>query len=65
MHNPLTKEDGGIVRRKIGTAAHRSGTGAADPYKNFVWNVERGAQRIRNNGRDASKILSGLDRMRD
>ena len=46
-------------------AAHRSGKGSADPYKNFVWNVKRGAQRSRGNGRDVSKILSGLDRMRD
>ena len=47
-------------------AAHRSGKGSADPYKNFVWNVKRGAQRCRSNGYDAaSKILSGLDRMRD
>ena len=46
-------------------AAHRSGKGSADPYKNFVWNVKSGAQRSRGNGRDVSKILSGLDRMRD
>jgi DNA helicase HerA-like ATPase len=45
--------------------AHRSGKGSADPYKNFVWNVKRGAQRSRSNGREASKILSGLDRVRD
>jgi hypothetical protein len=45
-------------------AAHRSGNGAADPFKNFVWNLKRGSRRSRN-GRDASRILSGLDRMKD
>ena len=45
-------------------AAHRSGNGAADPFKNFVWNLKK-PSRTRSNGRDASHILSGLDRMRD
>jgi hypothetical protein len=45
-------------------AAHRSGSGAADPFKNFVWNLKKPI-RSRSNGRDASRILSGLDRMRD
>src|SRR5918997_2457 len=45
-------------------AAHRSGNGAADPFKNFVWNLKK-PTRTRSNGRDASRILSGLDRMRD
>jgi uncharacterized protein len=45
-------------------AAHRSGSGAADPFKNFVWNLKK-PSRGRRNGRDASRILSGLDRMRD
>ena len=45
-------------------AAHRSGSGAADPFKNFVWNLKK-PSRGRRNGRDASHILSGLDRMRD
>jgi hypothetical protein len=45
-------------------AAHRSGNGAADPFKNFVWNLKK-PSRTRSNGRDASRILSGLDRMRD
>jgi hypothetical protein len=45
--------------------AHRTGHGSLDPYKNFVWNIKRGAQKGRRNGRDASKVLSGLDRMRD
>jgi uncharacterized protein len=45
-------------------AAHRSGSGAADPFKNFVWNLKK-PSRTRRNGRDASRILSGLDRMRD
>ena len=31
-------------------------------YKNFVWNVKRGAQRSLGNGRDVSKILYGVDR---
>ncbi len=44
--------------------AHRSGNGAADPFKNFVWNLKK-PSRTRSNGRDASRILSGLDRMRD
>jgi hypothetical protein len=45
-------------------AAHRSGNGAADPFKNFVWNLKKPGK-TRSNGRDASRILSGLDRMRD
>jgi hypothetical protein len=46
------------------SAAFRSGKGAADPYKNFVWNLKK-PNRTRRNGGDASRILSGLDRMRD
>ena len=46
------------------SAAHRSGSGAADPFKNFIWNLKK-PTRPRRNGRDASSILSGLDRMRD
>ncbi|HEX5847672.1 MAG TPA: hypothetical protein VFY59_00630 [Rubrobacter sp.] len=45
-------------------AAHRTGHGAADPYKNFRWNLKRPAK-TGSGRRDASKILSGLDRMRD
>jgi hypothetical protein len=45
-------------------AAHRSGSGAADPFKNFIWNLKK-PSRSRRNGRDASRILSGLDRMKD
>jgi hypothetical protein len=45
-------------------AAHRSGSAAADPYKNFVWNLKK-PNRSRGNGRDTSRILSGLDRMTD
>jgi uncharacterized protein len=45
-------------------AAHRTGHGAADPYKNFRWNLKRPA-RTSSGRRDTSKILSGLDRMRD
>src|ERR671910_773476 len=45
-------------------AAHRTGHGAADPYKNFRWNLKRPA-RTTSGRRDASRILSGLDRMRD
>jgi hypothetical protein len=45
-------------------AAHRSGNGAADPFKNFVWNLKK-PSRTRSNGRDASRILSGLDRIKD
>jgi DNA helicase HerA-like ATPase len=45
-------------------AAHRTGHGAADPYKNFRWNLKRPARTL-SSRRDASKILSGLDRMRD
>jgi uncharacterized protein len=45
-------------------AAHRSGNGAADPFKNFVWNLKK-PSKTRSNGRDASRILSGLDRMKD
>ncbi|MDQ3922737.1 MAG: hypothetical protein M3309_02180 [Actinomycetota bacterium] len=44
-------------------AAHRTGNGAADPYKNFRWNLNRGKRPLR--GRETSQILSGLDRMRD
>ncbi|MEW6635799.1 MAG: ATP-binding protein [Actinomycetota bacterium] len=46
------------------SAAHRSGNGAADPFKNFLWNLKRPAHKSRN-GRDPSRILSGLDRMKD
>jgi uncharacterized protein len=45
-------------------AAHRSGSAAANPYKNFVWNLKK-PTRTRSNGRDASRILSGLDRMKE
>src|SRR5918997_1237843 len=45
-------------------AAHRSGSGAADPFKNFIWNLKK-PSRSRRNGQDASRILSGLDRMKD
>src|ERR687897_648517 len=45
-------------------AAHRTGHGAADPYKNFRWNLKRPV-RTTSGRRDASRILSGLDRMRD
>jgi hypothetical protein len=45
-------------------AANRSGSGAADPFKNFVWNLKK-PTKTRHNGRDASRILSGLDRMKD
>ncbi|MDQ3375383.1 MAG: hypothetical protein M3533_00590, partial [Actinomycetota bacterium] len=44
-------------------AAHRTGHGAADPYKNFRWNLTRGNRPARR--RESSQILSGLDRMRD
>jgi hypothetical protein len=44
-------------------AAHRTGHGAADPYKNFRWNLSRGNRPSRR--RESSQILSGLDRMRD
>ncbi len=44
-------------------AMARSGNVAADPFKNFLWNVKRGAQR--RDRRETSSILSGLDRMRD
>ncbi|HVF00453.1 MAG TPA: hypothetical protein VNA27_03830 [Rubrobacteraceae bacterium] len=44
-------------------AAHRTGHGAADPYKNFRWNLSRGNRPSRR--REPSQILSGLDRMRD
>ena len=44
-------------------AAHRTGHGAADPYKNFRWNLTRGNRPARR--REPSQILSGLDRMRD
>jgi hypothetical protein len=44
-------------------AAHRNGHGAADPYKNFRWNLSRGNRPSRR--REPSQILSGLDRMRD
>lgn len=43
--------------------AHRTGHGAADPYKNFRWNLTRGNRPSRR--RESSQILSGLDRMRD
>lgn len=61
----------GVPREEVEAAldmvqtAHRTGHGSPDPYKNFVWNIKRGTQRPRRNGRDASKILTGLDRMRD
>jgi hypothetical protein len=45
-------------------AAHRTGHGAADPYKNFRWNLTRG-NRPAARRRETSQILSGLDRMRD
>jgi hypothetical protein len=45
-------------------AAHRTGHGAADPYKNFRWNLSRG-NRPSSRRRESSQILSGLDRMRD
>src|SRR5918997_295092 len=45
-------------------AAHRTGHGTADPYKNFRWNLKRPA-RTGSGRRDASKIISGLDRMGD
>lgn len=45
-------------------AAHRTGHGAADPYKNFRWNLTRG-NRPSSRRRESSQILSGLDRMRD
>jgi DNA helicase HerA-like ATPase len=44
-------------------AAHRTGHGAADPYKNFRWNLNRGNRPLKR--RETSQILSGLDRMRD
>ena len=44
-------------------AAHRTGHGAADPYKNFRWNLSRGNRPSRR--RETSQILSGLNRMRD
>ena len=44
-------------------AAHRTGHGAADHYKNFRWNLTRGNRPARR--RETSQILSGLDRMRD
>jgi uncharacterized protein len=44
-------------------AAHRTGHGAADPYKNFRWNLTRGNRPSRR--RETSQILSGLDRMKD
>jgi uncharacterized protein len=46
------------------SAAHRSGSGPADPFKNFVWNLKKPSRGLRN-GRDTSRILSGLDRMKD
>jgi DNA helicase HerA-like ATPase len=45
-------------------AAHRTGHGAADPYKNFRWNLTRG-NRPAARRREPSQILSGLDRIRD
>jgi len=45
-------------------AAARSGNGSADPYRNFVWNLKRPA-RTSSERRDSSRILSGLERMRD
>ncbi|CAN5247847.1 hypothetical protein BH24ACT19_BH24ACT19_15240 [soil metagenome] len=44
--------------------AHRTGHGAADPYKNFRWNLKR-PTRASSRRREPSQILSGLDRMRD
>jgi hypothetical protein len=46
-------------------ASHRAGNGSADSYKNFVWNLKRGEGRPRPARRDGSRILSGLERMRD
>jgi len=45
-------------------AAARSGNSSADPYRNFVWNLKRPA-RTSSERRDSSRILSGLERMRD
>ena len=45
-------------------AAHRTGHGAADPYKNFRWNLNRGSRAV-SHRRESSQILSGLERMRD
>ncbi len=45
-------------------ASHRTGHGAADPYKNFRWNLTRGNRPVARR-REPSQILSGLDRMRD
>src|ERR671912_143212 len=53
-----------LTARPPAIAAIRTGHGAADPYKNFRWNLKRPA-RTGSGRRDASKILSGLDRMRD
>src|SRR5919199_1789169 len=41
-------------------AAHRTGHGAADPYKNFRWNLSRG-NRPAARRREPSQILSALD----
>jgi DNA helicase HerA-like ATPase len=45
-------------------AAHRTGHGSPDPYKNFRWTLKR-PTKTGSSRRDNSKILSGLDRMRD
>jgi hypothetical protein len=45
-------------------AAHRTGHGSPDPYKNFRWTLKR-PTKTGSSRRDTSKILSGLDRMRD
>jgi uncharacterized protein len=45
-------------------AACRSGQGPGDPYKNFLWNVKPKSRKA-NGQRDTSKIMSGLDRMKD
>jgi DNA helicase HerA-like ATPase len=61
----------GVPREQVETAlgavqaAHRAGKGSADSYKNFVWNLKRGEGRPRPARRDGSRILSGLERMRD
>ncbi len=36
----------------------------ADPYKSFVWNVKWSVQMGRRSGRDALRLLVGLDRRR-
>jgi hypothetical protein len=55
-----------LVHEKLDAvqAAHRSGQGPADPYKNFLWNVKPKTRKS-NGQRDSSQIMSGLDRMKD